>query len=121
MPLLTPPAEAETIVRRLRDKGHTAYFCGGCVRDALLGNAPKDYDITTSAVPDAVEALFPKTIPIGKAFGVMLVEGEDGGHYEVATFRRESGYADGRRPDDVTFSDAREDARRRDFTMNALF
>ncbi len=122
MPLLTPPAEADAIVRRLVDKGHVAYFCGGCVRDALLGNAPKDYDIATSAAPDDIEALFPRTLPIGKAFGVMLVIGEDGGgQYEVATFRKESGYADGRRPDAVRFSDAREDAERRDFTMNALF
>lgn len=120
-PLLTPPPEAEAILARLRKAGHEALLCGGCVRDALLGKAPKDYDIATSADPDSVETLFPKTLPIGKAFGVILVEGENGGHYEVATFRSDLGYADGRRPDEVRFSTAREDALRRDFTMNALF
>jgi poly(A) polymerase len=109
------------ILLRLRRNSHAAYLCGGCVRDALLGGTPKDYDIATSATPDDVERLFPKTIPIGKAFGVMLVAGESGGQYEVATFRGESGYADGRRPGEVHFTDAREDAKRRDFTMNALF
>ena len=119
--LLTPPPEAEAILSRLRQAGYVAYLCGGCVRDALLGKKPKDYDIATSAQPDEVERLFPKTIPIGKAFGVILVEGGDGGHYEAATFRADLGYADGRRPDAVRFSSAEEDAKRRDFTMNALF
>ncbi|MCD8138316.1 MAG: CCA tRNA nucleotidyltransferase [Planctomycetaceae bacterium] len=120
-PLLSPPPGAMTILHRLRDAGHTAYLCGGCVRDALLGKPPKDYDIATSAAPDAVEALFDKTLPIGKAFGVVLVDGGDDVHYEVATFRADLGYADGRRPDGVVFSSAEEDAKRRDFTMNALF
>lgn len=123
-PLLTPPPAAKTILSRLRGRGRAAFLCGGSVRDALLGKAPKDYDIATSATPDEVERLFPKTIPVGKAFGVMLVLDEEGGtgeQYEVATFRGESGYADGRRPDEVRFADAREDAKRRDFTMNALF
>ena len=120
-PLLTPPPETVAILARLRQAGHQALLCGGCVRDALLGKAPKDYDIATSADPDTVESLFPKTVPIGKAFGVILVEGENGGHYEVATFRADLGYADGRRPDAVRFSSAEEDAKRRDFTMNALF
>ncbi len=120
-PLLTPPPGAEEILARLRRAGFDAYLCGGCVRDALLGKKPKDHDIATSAAPDRVEALFPDTVPVGKAFGVILVKGSDGVHYEVATFRTESGYADGRRPDAVAFSTAEEDARRRDFTMNALF
>lgn len=120
-PLFSPPDEALAIVRRLHEHGHKALFCGGCVRDALLGKTPKDYDIATSAAPDEVQELFPKTVPIGKAFGVILVVGQEGGQYEVATFRTEGGYADGRRPDQVAFSNAQEDAKRRDFTMNALF
>jgi poly(A) polymerase len=119
--LLRPPEGASGILRRLRENGFEALLCGGCVRDALMGKAPKDYDIATAATPETVERLFPKTVPIGKAFGVILVEGEDGLHYEVATFRSEKGYADGRRPDAVEFSSAREDAARRDFTINALF
>lgn len=120
-PLLAPPEEVLSIIRHLRNNGHQALFCGGCIRDALLNRSPKDYDIATSAVPDQVQALFPKTVPIGKAFGVILVQGEDGGHYEVATFRSDLGYVDGRRPEAVCFSTPEEDAKRRDFTMNALF
>ncbi len=120
-PLLTPPPGAAGILARLRQAGHESYLCGGCVRDALLSKKPKDYDIATAAAPERVEELFARTIPVGKAFGVILVEGGDGEHYEVATFRTESGYADGRRPDAVVFASAEEDARRRDFTMNALF
>ncbi len=119
--LLTPPEEALAVLAHLRRAGHETYFCGGCVRDALLGKTPKDYDIATAATPDDVERLFPHTVPIGKAFGVILVQGANGGQYEVATFRNDLGYADGRRPDAVRFSSAEEDARRRDFTMNALF
>lgn len=121
-PLFTDiPEEALAIPDRLRRAGHTAYFCGGCVRDALLGQKPKDYDIATSATPDEIEKLFAHVTPIGRAFGVMLVQGESGGQYEVATFRSDGGYADGRRPDAVCFSSPEEDAKRRDFTMNALF
>lgn len=119
--ILTPPEAALHILHRLRTHARESYLCGGCVRDAIMGIPPKDYDIATAATPDEVEQWFPKTIPIGKSFGVMLVEGEDGQHYEVATFRKETGYTDARRPDEVTFSDAEEDARRRDFTINALF
>ena len=119
--VLTPPESAVGIIRRLREAGYESYLCGGCVRDALMGKQPKDYDIATAASPDEVERLFPKTIPVGKAFGVILVAGADETYYEVATFRGEQGYSDGRRPDSVWFSTAREDAERRDFTINALF
>ena len=108
-------------MERLRQNGFTALLCGGCVRDSLLGAEPNDFDIATSAVPERVESLFPRTVPVGRAFGVILVDGGDGEFREVATFRTEFGYADGRRPDRVVFSTPEEDAKRRDFTMNALF
>lgn len=111
---------ATRIVRRLQEAGHSAFFVGGCVRDALLGKQPQDYDIATSARPEAVESLFPKTVPVGRQFGVILVI-EDGQPFQVATFRADVGYVDGRRPTAVTFTDAREDALRRDFTVNGLF
>jgi poly(A) polymerase len=112
--------DARRILRILREHGHTAYLVGGCVRDQLLGRLPKDWDIATSASPDEVEQLFPHTLGVGKAFGVMLViEGKR--PFEVATFRGESAYSDGRHPDRVHFCDPEEDARRRDFTINALF
>ncbi len=94
---------------------------GGCVRDILLGRSPKDWDIATDALPDRIEDLFPKTIPIGKAFGIIVVVSEEGDPVEVATYRVDSPYADGRRPESVVFTNAREDAVRRDFTINALF
>lgn len=111
---------AAEIVERLARAGHEAYFAGGCVRDELLGLEPKDYDVATDATPDRVGALFRRTREVGKAFGVMHVY-EKGYTVEVATFRAEGGYSDKRRPDHVTFSDARADAARRDFTINALF
>ncbi|TVQ80783.1 MAG: CCA tRNA nucleotidyltransferase [Phycisphaeraceae bacterium] len=111
---------ARSIVRRLVDAGHVAYFAGGCVRDELLGDHPEDYDVATDATPEQVEAMFRRTRAVGKVFGVVLVT-EDGHTIEVATFRREHGYSDSRRPDGVVFTDAEEDARRRDFTINALF
>lgn len=110
---------AAGIVRQLRDAGYEAYFVGGCVRDFLMGRLPGDYDVVTSARPDEVQRLFPVTIPVGVQFGVVLVV-EDGKPYEVATYRTESGYADGRRPSLVAFSSLREDVRRRDFTVNGL-
>jgi tRNA nucleotidyltransferase/poly(A) polymerase len=111
---------AVEIARRLHAAGHEAWLVGGCVRDELRGAAPQDFDIATDARPEAVAVLFPRTQSVGKAFGVMLVlEGDR--QFEVATFRAESGYADGRRPDEVTFGDARADALRRDFTVNGLF
>ncbi len=113
-------ATARDIAARLTDAGHQALFAGGAVRDALLGREPHDIDIATSARPDEVEALFDKTVGVGKAFGVMVVV-VDGVRYEVATFREEGTYSDGRHPDEVRFADARADASRRDFTVNGLF
>ena len=111
---------AADIVRRLRAAGHEAYLAGGCVRDRLLGRAPLDWDVATSARPEAVRALFPRTVPVGVQFGVILVV-EDGARFEVATFRSDDTYLDGRRPSAVHFGSARDDAGRRDFTINALF
>ncbi|NLB65227.1 MAG: CCA tRNA nucleotidyltransferase [Lentisphaerae bacterium] len=114
-----PPAPL-AIVRKLHEQGHEAHLVGGCVRDALLGRTPKDWDIATSARPEEIEALFPKTVAVGKAFGIMTVVPEDAPPVEVATFRSDAGYADGRRPESVQFTNAVEDARRRDFTINSL-
>ena len=111
---------AETVIRRLREAGHEAYLAGGCVRDLLLGRPARDYDVATSATPEEVLALWPDALTVGKAFGVVVVR--DGAvQVETATFRAESGYADGRHPDAVTFTTAEADARRRDFTVNAMF
>ncbi len=115
---------AESVVRRLREAGFTAYFAGGCVRDRLLGRVPVDYDVATSAKPPEIRNLFGRrrTLAIGAAFGVISVLGPTGaGQVEVATFRRDAPYSDGRHPDAVVFSSAEEDARRRDFTINGLF
>jgi poly(A) polymerase len=117
------------IARRLRELGYAAYFAGGCVRDLLLGTPPKDFDVATSATPDLVQAAFPRTECVGAHFGVVLVvetrrsEADDPDRVatEVATFRHDGAYSDGRRPDEVRFStDPREDALRRDFTINGL-
>jgi poly(A) polymerase len=113
-------SRAIDIVRRLRGAGHEAYFAGGSVRDQLLGREPADFDIATSAPPDAVRALFPRTVPVGAQFGVILVL-EGGEPFEVATFRSDDAYVDGRRPSKVHFGSAEADAFRRDFTINALF
>ena len=112
--------EALEIVRTLQQAGHLAVFAGGSVRDALLGRVPADYDIATSARPEQIEALFANTIPVGRQFGILVVPG-GAHHFEVATFRRDGGYEDGRRPVSVEFSDIETDARRRDFTINAMF
>ncbi len=115
---------AAEVVRRLRGAGFTAYWAGGCVRDQLLGRTPKDYDVATSATPEQIRALFGRrrTLAIGAAFGVISVIGpKPAGMIEVATFRRDAAYSDGRHPDSVTFSSAEEDASRRDFTINGLF
>lgn len=111
--------KAKSIVKRLTDSGFEAYFAGGCVRDRLLGRRPADYDIATSATPDEVQRLFRRTIAVGKHFGVIIVlVGES--QFDVATFRSDGAYSDGRRPDSVVFSSAIEDVRRRDFTINGL-
>ncbi len=112
------------VVRRLRAAGHQAVWAGGCVRDQLLDKPPKDYDVATSAVPDQVREVFgaSRTWAVGEAFGVIVVRGpRGGGQIEVATFRVDGGYRDGRRPESVRFSSAKEDARRRDFTINGMF
>lgn len=111
---------AAEVVRRLRGAGHEAYWVGGCVRDLLLGRAPEDYDVATSARPDECAALFTGLRQVGRSFGVLHVHvGET--WIEVATFRTEGPYLDGRHPSHVEFTGAREDALRRDFTVNALF
>ncbi len=111
---------ARDVCATLRAAGFRALFAGGCVRDRLLGDTPKDYDIATDALPEQVEACFPKTFTVGAAFGVVLVV-QGALRYEVATFRKDGPYLDGRRPSRVDFVDEIEDARRRDFTINALF
>ena len=112
--------QAAGIVGRLHASGVSAFWVGGCVRDFLLGRDPQDFDIATSAPPEQIEALFPHTIAVGRKFGVMIVV-EAGRQFQVATFRAESDYKDGRHPEHVTFGDAMADARRRDFTVNGLF
>ncbi len=108
------------IIKKLKKAGFEAYWAGGCVRDMLLGTKPQDFDIVTSAQPEEIEKILSHTIPIGKQFGVMLAV-VNGHHFEIATFRSDSGYSDGRRPDAVFFTNAREDAKRRDFTINGMF
>jgi poly(A) polymerase len=110
---------ADEIVGKLKEAGFEAYFVGGCVRDSLLGKIPGDYDIVTSALPDKIISLFTHTAAIGAKFGVVAVIVE-GYPYEVATFRSDDIYEDGRRPSQVHFSTAREDVYRRDFTVNGL-
>src|SRR5215212_5376030 len=112
--------DAESIVKRLREHGHVAYFAGGCVRDLLLGLEPKDWDVATDAPPGRVRELVSKTEAVGAAFGVILVR-VGRSQVEVATFRAEGSYLDGRRPSEVRFTTAEEDAKRRDFTINGLF
>jgi poly(A) polymerase len=111
---------ARSVARRLRDAGHVAYFAGGSVRDFLRGVAPKDIDIATDARPEQVQKLFPRTYAVGAHFGVIVVL-EGGSQFEVATFRSDGAYVDGRRPTEVRFSSAEEDAARRDFTINGMF
>ena len=111
---------AREVAAALVVAGYEALFAGGCVRDRLLGREPDDFDIATDATPDAIRAVFPKARGVGEAFGVMLVRHRR--HtFEVATFREDGPYHDGRRPSEVRFSDARGDAMRRDFTVNGLF
>jgi poly(A) polymerase len=111
---------AYDVVDRLQRAGFEAFWVGGCVRDMLLGKDPEDYDVATSARPEQVELLFPRTVAVGRSFGVVrVIEGP--WTVEVATFRAEAGYEDGRHPSEVRFADARADALRRDFTINGLF
>ena len=111
---------ATDVAAKLRGAGYRAYFAGGCVRDALLGTNPKDYDIATDATPQQVQALFPKSLAVGAHFGVVVVR-SGAEHIEVATFRTDGSYKDGRRPEAVAYSTPEEDAQRRDFTVNGLF
>src|SRR5256886_293927 len=111
---------AREIAQRLCERGHIAYFAGGCVRDMVRGLPAKDFDIATDATPDIVQKIFPRTYAVGVAFGVVVVV-EDGLNFEVATFRSDGAYLDHRHPVDVRFSSPEEDAKRRDFTINGMF
>ena len=112
--------QATKIVQQLQAAGFAAFWVGGCVRDFLLGREPTDFDIATDAKPEQVEKLFPKTSPVGRKFGVIIVV-EQGQQFQVATFRAEADYQDGRRPEKIEFANAEADASRRDFTVNGLF
>ena len=112
--------KAKYILDTLLDYGYVAYIAGGAVRDALLGKNPKDFDIATDADTDEIERIFPETHSVGKVFGTVVVV-IDGINFEVTRFRKDGEYKDGRRPSAVEFSNAEEDAKRRDFTINALF
>lgn len=113
---------AESVVHRLQDAGFKALWAGGCVRDLLMGTEPLDYDVATSAAPDDVQRLFRRTVAVGASFGVIKVLGRDAeGEIEVATFRTEGDYSDGRHPDRVEYATAEADSRRRDFTINGMF
>jgi poly(A) polymerase len=117
---MTPRELAASICRELHASGFKAYLVGGCVRDLVLGREPEDYDVATDAHPDRVQELFPSSVDVGARFGVILVV-EDGAQVEVATFRSDVGYSDGRHPDRVEYSTSpEEDVRRRDFTINGL-
>src|SRR5437588_10570619 len=111
---------ARKVIACLRANGHIAYFAGGCVRDMVRGLMPKDYDIVTSATPETVQKLFPRTHAVGAHFGVIIVL-ENSFQFEVATFRSDDAYIDGRHPSAVHFSSPEEDAKRRDFTINGMF
>lgn len=113
-------SQALAVIQTLTKAGHETVLAGGAVRDALMGRAIHDLDIATSATPDEVEKVFPKTIAVGKAFGVMVVL-FDGASFEVATFRQDGEYRDGRRPETIRFANLSQDAWRRDFTVNALY
>lgn len=116
----SPKTIAKKIVARLQKAGFAAFWVGGCVRDFLLGREPCDIDIATDARPEEIEGLFKHTVAVGKKFGVIIVV-ESEQEFQVATFRSDENYKDGRRPENVVFGDARADALRRDFTVNALF
>lgn len=116
---MTSRDAALDVVRKLREAGFEAYFAGGCVRDRLLGREPGDHDVATNAIPDQVQKLFRRTVAVGKQFGVIMVLVKDR-QVEVATFRADAKYTDGRHPDSVTFSDLKSDVLRRDFTINGM-
>lgn len=121
---ISPREFAEQVVRRLTDAGYIALWAGGCVRDLLIGREPKDYDVATNALPEQVRDVFGKrrTLSVGESFGVIVVLGpKSAGQVEVATFRTDGNYLDGRRPETVVFSTPEEDAQRRDFTINGMF
>src|SRR6266498_3819005 len=120
MKILPMEKTAREITKRLREEGHIAYFAGGCVRDIVRDETPKDYDIATDAKPEIVQKLFPRTYAVGAHFGVIIVL-ENDFQFEVATFRSDEAYIDGRHPTAVHFSSPKEDARRRDFTINGMF
>src|SRR5437764_11369012 len=111
---------ARKVAARLREDSYIAYFAGGCVRDMVRGLSPKDFDIATDARPEQVQHMFPRTYAVGARFGVIVVL-EHNSQFEVATFRADDAYLDGRRPTQIHFSSAEEDARRRDFTINGMF
>jgi poly(A) polymerase len=127
LPPLDPEKQREfavDVVRKLRERGFEAFWAGGCVRDQLLGRTPKDYDVATTATPAEIRQIFGirQTVAVGAAFGVITVVGPKiAGHIEVATFRQDAAYSDGRHPDSVEFSTPQADAQRRDFTINGLF
>jgi poly(A) polymerase len=116
---LTRREKAVAVIERLKQAGYEAYFAGGSVRDMLLGRDPDDYDIATSARPEDIQKIFPRTLEVGAQFGVVLVLSE-GDAFEVATFRYDGPYLDGRRPSEVRYAGLEEDIRRRDFTVNGL-
>src|SRR5258708_12629964 len=118
--VMTPRELAKSICETLLGAGHQALLVGGCVRDILLGREPADYDVATDATPDRVMALFPESVAVGARFGVIVVP-RDGLKVEVATFRADAGYSDGRHPDSVVYARTpQEDVQRRDFTINGL-
>jgi poly(A) polymerase len=111
---------ATSIVKTLKEHGFTAYFAGGYVRDLIMGRHSFDVDIATNATPDDIAKIFPRTLLVGAKFGVAIVM-QKGHHYEIATFRKDENYQDGRHPENIIFSDAQDDAQRRDFTINGMF
>ncbi len=120
VPAQAPWIEGSAVLARLRELGFETWFVGGCVRDLLLGRSVHDVDLATGATPDQVEAAFDKTVAVGKSFGVVVVVTPSGGHVEVASFRSDGAYIDGRRPTAIHLSTAVADVERRDFTINAL-
>src|SRR5205085_9725760 len=120
MEISSMESAARDIVRRLRAAGHVAYYAGGCVRDLLSGQPARDFDVATDARPEVVQKIFPRTYAVGAHFGVIVVL-ENGFQFEVATFRSDGAYMDGRHPVEVHFASAEEDAARRDFTSNGMF